>query len=348
MPVFVLCPDIVVPAGGLRKLYRLVEVLNKNKVEAYMLHEHPGFRVNWFQSSAPVCALDIPWSTVFRRRLLFSHKCRLTEKSVRIVGSYRGILSASDVLVLPEIYEDEFETVAPGVPRVLFNQGIYNTLQKLQERESIHSPLFDRVFDSSVRGTLCVSSDSQNILQNIYPGLPILRIHNAISTLLFCPASVKENTITYMPSKNIAHSRAVFAILKAKGNLQGFQIQPIQGMSEKATAETLGRSKIFASFGFPEGFSLPPAEALAAGNLVVGYHGNGGREFFRPGFTRAVEYWDIMGMVESIEAYIELWTSDPTRAKVLASQGRAFIQETYSEAQEEADIMDASRRFFSP
>ena len=40
------------------------------------------------------------------------------------------------------------------------------------------------------------------------------------------------------------------------------------------------KSLIFLSFGHPEGFGLPVAEALACGCAVVGYSGLGGRELF--------------------------------------------------------------------
>ena len=52
--------------------------------------------------------------------------------------------------------------------------------------------------------------------------------------------------------------------------------------SEAAVADILRESQVFLSFGHPEGFGLPPAEALACGCLVIGYHGGGGREYFGP------------------------------------------------------------------
>jgi glycosyltransferase involved in cell wall biosynthesis len=46
-------------------------------------------------------------------------------------------------------------------------------------------------------------------------------------------------------------------------------------------AKLLAGAQIFLSTGFPEGYSLPPLEAMAAGCLVTGFSGFGGFEYMR-------------------------------------------------------------------
>jgi len=48
------CPDIQKPSGGIKQIYRQVDVLNKNGFEAYILHDNPGFKCNWFANKTPV------------------------------------------------------------------------------------------------------------------------------------------------------------------------------------------------------------------------------------------------------------------------------------------------------
>ena len=51
---FVLCPDDVPTSGGIRKLYRLVDVLNANGFPAVIVHQAAGFRCRWFENKTPV------------------------------------------------------------------------------------------------------------------------------------------------------------------------------------------------------------------------------------------------------------------------------------------------------
>jgi hypothetical protein len=51
--------------------------------------------------------------------------------------------------------------------------------------------------------------------------------------------------------------------------------------NEKEFRDALARADIFFTHSFPEGFGLPPLEAMALGALVVGYTGGGGEDFMR-------------------------------------------------------------------
>ena len=77
----------------------------------------------------------------------------------------------------------------------------------------------------------------------------------------------------------------VINLLKFRGALAGWTVQPIDKMSPPQVAEMMRQSAFFLSFGHPEGFPIPPLEAMACGCVVVGYHGRGGREYFRPEFS---------------------------------------------------------------
>jgi hypothetical protein len=64
-------------------------------------------------------------------------------------------------------------------------------------------------------------------------------------------------------------------------------------------------SLVFLSIGYPEGFSLPPAEAMSSDCFVVGYHGNGGD--FHEDYCRPVANGDILGYVQAVESVIDDW-----------------------------------------
>ena len=67
-------------------------------------------------------------------------------------------------------------------------------------------------------------------------------------------------------------------------------------------------SLLFLSFGFPEGFGLPVAEAFACGCAVIGYDGLGGRELFKyasqyPGLSFPVQYRDWYAFIDSFRIF---------------------------------------------
>ena len=69
--------------------------------------------------------------------------------------------------------------------------------------------------------------------------------------------------------------------------MKNWNIIPIHGMDEKAVGTMLQRSKIFLSFSDLEGLPLPPLEAAICGNLVIGYTGEGAKEYWnQPNFER--------------------------------------------------------------
>ena len=64
-----------------------------------MLHEKPGFRCTWFANQTPVVAMA------------------------------EAAIGRDDILVVPEIYMGNLAGIAPGVPKVIFNQNAYLTFR---------------------------------------------------------------------------------------------------------------------------------------------------------------------------------------------------------------------------
>jgi glycosyltransferase involved in cell wall biosynthesis len=111
-------------------------------------------------------------------------------------------------------------------------------------------------------------------------------------------------------------------------------------VSEARAAEILRESAIFMSFGHPEGFGLPPAEAMAAGCIVVGYHGNGGREFFTTQHGFPIEVGDILGYAQTMERALEEYDRDPARLMRMAEDARRLVRDVYSAETEKNSIVE--------
>jgi hypothetical protein len=54
MRIFALTPEPRAPTGGIRAIYRHVDVLNENGFSAYVVHPDPGYRASWFENDTRV------------------------------------------------------------------------------------------------------------------------------------------------------------------------------------------------------------------------------------------------------------------------------------------------------
>jgi hypothetical protein len=109
----------------------------------------------------------------------------------------------------------------------------------------------------------------------------------------------KERLLSYMPRKMSDHSSR---LLSAIGGVlpDGWRFASIDGVGEAQVAEVMSRSVIFLAFSEFEGLPVPPVEAAISGNVVIGYHGQGGREYWkRPNFIE-VNQGDLQGFIFEI------------------------------------------------
>ena len=98
----------------------------------------------------------------------------------------------------------------------------------------------------------------------------------------------------------------------------------------------MSESLIFLSLNYHEGFGMPPIEAMLSGCVVIGYAGQGGKEYFLPGFTRQIPDGEILDFVKRIE---EVLANPKAEEQGLAAA--AWAKNQYSLEKEEASIIRA-------
>tara|TARA_A100001015_G_C15023792_1_gene729380 strand:+ start:484 stop:1506 length:1023 start_codon:yes stop_codon:yes gene_type:complete len=134
---------------------------------------------------------------------------------------------------------------------------------------------------------LSYSKDIKSCISLAFPKIKkkIVDVKYSIDKNKLNSQSKKLNLITFMPRKLKKHSELTLSFLK--NNLpKKWKLKAIHNMSEKEVFKNLKKSKIFLSFSELEGLPLPPVEAALAGNQVIGYTGEGGKEYWRkPIFT---------------------------------------------------------------
>ncbi|MDR2743830.1 MAG: glycosyltransferase family 1 protein [Desulfovibrio sp.] len=192
-----------------------------------------------------------------------------------------------------------------------------------------------------VRYFLCeiLGLDEQNVMSDVLPPA----VH---------PAFFREHArsggrvrVAFMPRKNKALAdqvrRIALALLEAAGIETEFV--SVRHLDHEAVAGVLASCHIFLSTGFPEGFALPPAEAMACGCVPVGFSGLGGFEYmrnpephplpglFEPPFALARKFrggnglfvadGDVLGAARALTHAVGLARADNGRWKELVGNG---------------------------
>ena len=96
----------------------------------------------------------------------------------------------------------------------------------------------------------------------------------------------KKNIIVYTNRKLPHHCNLVASFLKS--NLpKNWHLKNLHNLKYTDYLSEIRKSKIFLSFSNLEGLGLPPVEAALAGNHVIGYTGESGKEYWqKPIFTK--------------------------------------------------------------
>jgi glycosyltransferase involved in cell wall biosynthesis len=336
MSIYFLTPDYDFPSGGVRIIYRHVDILNKHGIPACVLHRKPGHRATWFDNQTPVAYLD----TSLQRKLRFKLRDRFHPGRPRewfLLGQGDKCIGQDDILVLPEIYSpQDILAMAPGVPKVILNQGCYLTFQQYPIDQNNLLTVYRH---PDIRGVLTNSQEGIDYLRYVFPELAVGRFHPSIDTELFQYQATKKRRVCFTTRKNELIMRQVINILKFRGALDDFELLPFAGISQLEVAKIFMESALYLSFATYEGFGLPPAEAMACGCVVIGFHGGGGREFFLPEFSYPIENSDVIGFAATVERVLQEYRENPA---AIAAKGRAaaeFIREHYPPQREEADVV---------
>jgi len=297
-------------SGGVKVIYKQSEEINKilsPDFKSEVLHpEEINFSCNWFE-----------YATEFKRNLNFNIN--------------------KEFLIIPEFWAERYapQCKLHNIKYGIFVQGSYLfgnvdsklTLSAYQDAEII----------------LTISDDAAECCKLAFPDLSskIMRMHFFVDSNKFKPDLPKENIITYMPRKLPKHSKLVLFFLE-QHLPKNWKVIPINKMTEKEVIETLQKSKIFLSFCELEGWGLPPIEAGLTGNKVIGYTGEGGKEYWHPPIFSEIMMGDIKHFVKEIISEINKFNTN--RGYMTDLKAIKKLADLYSKERENSDINNLSEK----
>lgn len=306
--ILFLMPDVVNPSGGVWVVYRHVEILNRHGIESVVVHQERDFRYPWDTGTAPVTTVEE------------IHACE------------------GDLLVLPDVAAGSIRDIDLARPVAVFSQNAYLTPWEAPT----HRGRPDNPYRApNLVGVITTNRDNQRRLARAFPHLDVRRIYLTVSETMTCDVARKEPLVSYMPRKNPDDAARVVGRLQERGAFDGIEVVAIRNRTHDATAEILARSTLFLSFGHPEGWALPPAEAMASGCVIVGYHGMGGEEYWAPGCTHPVPFGDVDTYVTTVEGLLDQLRVDVAPLHAAGRRAAAFIRASYPPEQEVRSVVDA-------
>lgn len=294
--IYFLAGNHDLPTGGMRVIYRHVDILNAAGIRAAVLHRRRGFRCTWFK-----------------------HHTRVTDTDSISV-------TPSDLLVVSELDVDLLRGLPRGFPHVVFNQGVHLTWRRDAEWVTQH---YRRSVD--LRGVVTVSQHSAELLRHAFPDTPVTVVHPSLDPGLFRLGNAERpRRIGYMPRRGKEDASLALAILRARGLPDGWEVVPLHNLTPAEVGDALRACRIFLSFAHQEGFGLPAVEAMGCGAYVIGYHGFGGLEHFRAEFSLPIGAGDVLAMVHAVQWTLEREREDPEWCRRRGREASLFVHDTYS------------------
>jgi glycosyltransferase involved in cell wall biosynthesis len=341
--LFFLCPDNDIPSGGVKQIYRQVDLLNENGFDAYVIHNRENYRASWFKNETKILRNRFIFKTIkYARKQDYS---QFRKKYDSLVLKYLKEISFeirdSDYVIFPEIYAQFISDINIECKKVIFNQNCYYTFLNKKNNYS-----FDKNYSTKyVEAVIVVSKNSEEYLKLAFQNIRIFRTRLGISSDRFNFSINKKKQIAYMPRKLKNDVEQVINIINLRGNLNDWNFIAIDGEKEELVAKILKESALFLSFNHKEGFGLPPAEAMACGCVVIGYQGEGGKEYFNENFCFPVEDGNIINFVKKIE-FIAL-THSVSDLLEIGKKASDFILSAYNSDIEKNDIISIWKKIIT-
>lgn len=311
-------------------MHRLAEAIQASGRKATLIQESADFHPGWFHSSVQTISF-VNWKLLRDKDLDPRH----------------------DVIIMPETFLHVIDEYSRGLPVVIFNQnGSYSFGPSISKVLLKPSVAINRYRSTSIAHVLCVSQYDYHLLSDWFMlgSSKVSCIRNGIEDSCF-PFGKKRKQIAYMPRKSPIDALAVVALLRSQPWCDEWDFVEISGCSHSDVIDILRKSVIFLSFGHPEGFGLPVAEAMACGCAIVGYSGLGGRELFSVGkslgLVKEVPIGDWPCFLQSVQEIDSLLHQDVNaftdRLVTLSSE----IRQIYSFSQMIASVQIALKRIES-
>jgi len=288
-------PDLPRPSGGTSVIYSLVRHLVDLGHDARVWHGTPGLHYPDHDAVPVDTGLHLPFA-------------------------------AGDLLVMPETGGGRWSFLNGPAPVVMLCQGMDFVFADASYTAEV--PGAYPGWPQAVAAVAVSEAIATFLERACAPGFPVHHVPVEISPL-FRPRE-KERRVAFMPRRRHADLIGAVQLMRRSGRMNGWELSVVDGMTRSEVADELGRCAIFLFGAEREGFGLPGAEAMAAGCHVVGFTGDGAKEYLLPDSCDVVPDSDVVAMADLALAAMERFDTDRAGFDARVERGRARVAERYN------------------
>ncbi len=286
------CPITLTAAGGVKVLCHhaalLSEYFAKDLSCTLYFPENPQHKIEW---------LDI-------------------STHIRTNGNFN---IEDTLIIIPEIWALSLgrQLAQSGIRYAILVQNGYYLFDEIQKGDERALKEINNIYEKATK-IITVSQLTTETLTLTFKDLDekIIQISPSINnSKFFFDSRLKKNIISYMPRKLSTHSDWIINYLTLN-KIKGWEIVPVDGKSENGVASLLNSSKIFLSFSDREGLSLPPLEAAISGNIVIGYTGEGAREYWGGPQFLEIKQGNLLEFIKKIKEQAQRLTTSADTSSI--------------------------------
>ena len=221
------------------------------------------------------------------------------EKDFQILG-FDDLDPNNDIVVVAEefIWVAHDYLIPKGIKYIVFNQGLSASLMSGTSYLG-HKETYEKAVAILVN-SLHTAKGVTKLFNIDYKNIFIHRI--GIDKSMYYPEA-KEKLACCLVYKNGNIVR--FFNHYFYGKYPDWKITMVEHLPKEETAAILRKSKLFLNFGGPDGFGLPALEAAFCGCKVIGFHGEGGKEYFKEPVFTEVNFMDHIDFMEKLDDVIK-------------------------------------------
>ncbi|EKE45244.1 glycosyl transferase, group 1 family protein [Oceaniovalibus guishaninsula JLT2003] len=325
--------------GGLNILFDFMSVLQAGGYRVAPLYRSRYYRYPFAPFDGPAFySPDLPG----RVEPWYRYRGGIAQKRARVRNMARGFkpnalakIRQSDVLVVPDFAYDRYAAAFPDMEIVVMVQNVVGFLRPwLRDNQG-----GDRILDRA-RLLVCISQVCVDVAQTLVPAERCAALHLPVASPELTYTPEKKMQIAYMTRRRSQEVDFVTTMLRAMPEMRDVEFVKIENMSLNEVHLVMRDALVYLSFSEREGFGLPPAEAMLAGCIVVGYTGVGGNEYFDETTGIVIEDGDVVSFARAVAAVVKEYRVDPTRLDRMRRAASRSLAQRYDRDASHRQLLD--------
>lgn len=264
--IYYFVPNYAEASWGIGMLYHHVDMLQRNGIEATVLHEKKGRRLRWMKSEPSLVSAN------------FGSVCPQPD----------------DVLVVPELWADNEMLRKMKCRRLVFVQGSFLMLHQLRSAIDYQTLGFEHAIVTQPHIQSIVEKHF-NVEASVIPAFVAPQFFLDPQAILSQPRT--RQILTYPKSgyqaAGLPDYDIVTRFLKRKlanhsASRNEWSLVELKNKTHQEVAELMQSSALFVNVNSLEGFNVTVPEAMAGGCIPICYDAIGGRDYLRNNYNAYV------------------------------------------------------------